>query len=97
MVPMDFDAATMLPAVEDSHPTTASASASPSLSVLLGANGSGKSTYLHTIGIVAYLAHIGSYVPCQDEQLQGLPPHGSRSPIGGGAGVAAGCPAVAPH
>jgi len=32
---------------------------------MTGANGSGKSVYLKQIGLIVYLAHIGSLVPCQ--------------------------------
>ena len=32
--------------------------------VVTGANFSGKSVYLKTVGVVVYLAHLGSYVPC---------------------------------
>jgi DNA mismatch repair protein MSH5 len=31
----------------------------------LGPNASGKSVYLHQVALIVYLAHLGSFVPCQ--------------------------------
>ena len=35
------------------------------ISILVGENGSGKSTYLKQIAIIVVLAHCGSYVPAE--------------------------------
>jgi DNA mismatch repair ATPase MutS len=40
-----------------------------STSVIFGANGSGKSIHLKTLGNIVYLAQIGSLVPCQYAQI----------------------------
>ncbi|KAK9890839.1 hypothetical protein WA026_012185 [Henosepilachna vigintioctopunctata] len=39
------------------------------IKIITGANGSGKSIYLKQIGIIIYLAHIGSYVPAQSANI----------------------------
>lgn len=36
-----------------------------SISLITGPNGSGKSIYLKQVGLLTYLAHIGSWVPCE--------------------------------
>ncbi|KNH07436.1 mutS protein [Perkinsela sp. CCAP 1560/4] len=37
----------------------------PAVSILTGANGSGKSIYLKQVALLAYMAHIGSFVPAE--------------------------------
>ena len=38
----------------------------PSVSIVTGANGSGKSIYLKQVALLSYLAHIGSFVPAEE-------------------------------
>jgi DNA mismatch repair protein MSH5 len=38
----------------------------PSMLVLTGPNYSGKSIYLKQVGIIVFMAHIGSFVPAED-------------------------------
>ncbi|KAJ1499844.1 MutS protein msh5 [Coelomomyces lativittatus] len=41
------------------------------IQIITGPNASGKSVYLKTIGLITYLAHLGSFVPA-DEATLGL-------------------------
>lgn len=41
------------------------------ISLITGPNGSGKSVYLKQVGLIVYLAHIGSWVPC-DKAIIGI-------------------------
>jgi DNA mismatch repair protein MSH5 len=41
------------------------------MTVISGPNSSGKSVYLKQIGLLVYLAHIGSWLPC-DKAVIGL-------------------------
>jgi DNA mismatch repair protein MSH4 len=50
-------------------PNDTYASEQKSFTLLSGANGSGKSTYLKQIGIIVVLAHCGSYVPAQQASI----------------------------
>jgi DNA mismatch repair ATPase MutS len=40
------------------------------LMLITGANGSGKTTYLRTVGCIAVLAHIGSFVPASQARIR---------------------------
>ena len=41
------------------------------IALITGANGSGKSVYLKQVGLLVFLAHIGSWIPC-DKALIGI-------------------------
>jgi DNA mismatch repair protein MSH5 len=58
-------------AVENFVPNDTLLSAAQPVAIVSGANGSGKSIYLKQIGLIVYLAHIGSYVPC-DKAVIGI-------------------------
>lgn len=51
--------------VESFVPNDTFAGNDKNISIITGPNGSGKSIYLKQIGIITYLAHIGSFVPCE--------------------------------
>lgn len=51
--------------VETFVPNDSFSSQDKNISIITGPNGSGKSIYLKQIGIITYLAHIGSFVPCE--------------------------------
>ena len=34
------------------------------IALITGANGSGKSVYIKQVGLLVFLAHIGSFLPC---------------------------------
>jgi DNA mismatch repair protein MSH5 len=58
-------------AVENFVPNDTLLSSAQPVAIISGANGSGKSIYLKQIGLIVYLAHIGSYVPC-DKAVIGI-------------------------
>lgn len=35
------------------------------VALITGANGSGKSVYLKQVGLLVFLSHIGSFLPCE--------------------------------
>lgn len=37
--------------------------------IITGPNGSGKSIYLKQVGVILYMAHVGSYVPAQSANI----------------------------
>ena len=43
------------------------------LCLLTGPNASGKTVYLRTVALVAYLAHVGSFVPAEAQRPPGSP------------------------
>lgn len=51
--------------VDNFVPNDVFATDEKNVSVITGPNSSGKSVYLKQIGLITYLAHIGSYVPCE--------------------------------
>ncbi|XP_011405401.2 PREDICTED: mutS protein homolog 5 [Amphimedon queenslandica] len=48
---------------------TVSDSAHGTMKILTGANASGKSVYLTQVGLIVYLAHIGSFVPAEAAKI----------------------------
>jgi len=35
------------------------------IAIITGANGCGKSVYMKQVGLLVFLAHIGSFLPCE--------------------------------